>query len=184
MLNEGFWLEFYYECSLHDISLDDNGEWELSKEFIPVVGDVIRINDEEFQLVDIDEGVVTLKRGDEIRYYSFCDIEHDIMNGYWISSVCQQVLSPSVKRKLEVYEVQDSVYEYTSLEELKEIYELLDKPSIQGVYGMGYRCIDTFIDSLQHGYGLIHYSENWDSEWDYTYKYMKVIQGAKVVKGI
>ena len=49
---------------------------------------------------------------------------------------------------------------------------------------MGYRCIDTFIDSLQHGYGLIHYSENLDSEWDYVYKYMKVIDGAKVVKGI
>ena len=44
VLDEGLWLEFYYECSLHDISLDDNGEWELSKEFIPVVGDVIRIH--------------------------------------------------------------------------------------------------------------------------------------------
>ena len=115
VLNDGLWLEFYYECSLHDISLDANGEWELSIEFVPVVGDVITINEKEFKLADIDEGVVTLKRGDEIRYYSFCDIEHDIMNGYWISSVCQQVRSPSVKRKLEVYEVQDSVYLYNSL---------------------------------------------------------------------
>ena len=99
------------------------------------VGDVIGINEKEFQLADIDECVVTLKRGDEIRYYSFCDIEHDIMNGYWISSVCQQVRSPSIKRKLEVYEVQDSVYLYNSSEELKEIYELLGEPSIQGFYG-------------------------------------------------
>ena len=66
-----------------------------------------------------------------MRYYSSCDIEHDIMNGYWISSVCQQVRSPTAKRKLEVYEVQDSVYLYNSLDELKEIYELLDEPSIQ-----------------------------------------------------
>ena len=50
-----------------------------------------------------------------------------------MSSLSQQVRSPTVKRKLEVYEVQDGIYEYTSLEELKEIYELLDKPSIQGV---------------------------------------------------
>ena len=55
--------------------------------------------------METDDGVATLVRGDEIRYYSFCDIEHDIMNGYWISSVCQQVRSPSVKRKLEGYEV-------------------------------------------------------------------------------
>ena len=51
----------------------------LDTEFFPVVGDVVTINEKEFQLVDIDEGVATLKRGDEIRYYSFCDIEHDIM---------------------------------------------------------------------------------------------------------
>ena len=44
VLYEGLWLEFYYECSLHDISLDANGEWELSTEFVPVVGDVITIS--------------------------------------------------------------------------------------------------------------------------------------------
>ena len=103
VLDDGLWVEFYYECSLHDISLDDNGDFVLDTEFFPVVGDVITINEKEFQLADIDEGVVTLKRGDEIRCYSFYDIEHDIMNGYWISSVCEQVRSPSVKLRLEVY---------------------------------------------------------------------------------
>ena len=180
VLDSGLWTEAIYDCSLHNISVDNGGDFVLDTEFVPVVGDIIRINEKEFKLVDIDDGVVTLKRDDEIRYYSFYDIEHDIIDDYWISSMCQQVCSPTVKRKLEVYEVQDSVYEYTSLEELKEIYELLDKPSIQGFYGMGYRCIDTFIDSLQHGYGLIHYFENYDSEWDYSYKYMKVIQGAYI----
>ena len=184
VLDSGLWTEVIYDCSLHNISVDNDGDFVLDTEFVPVVGDIIRINEKEFQLVDIDDGVVTLKRDDEIRYYSFYEIEHDIIDDYWISSMCQQVRSPTVKRKLKVYEVQDSVYEYTSLEELKEIYELLNKPSIQGVYGVCYGCIDTFIDSLQHGGGLLHYWEYYDSEWDYTYKYMKVIQGAKVVKGI
>ena len=178
VLDEGLWLEFYYECSLHDISLDDNGEWELSTEFVPVVGDVITINEKEYPLVDIEENVVTLKRGDEMRYYSFCDIEHDIMNGYWISNMCEQVRSPPVKRKLDVYEVQDSVYEYTSLDELKEIYELLGKPHIVETYEKSK--IDNLIDSLQYNYGLIHYWEDYDSDYDFVYKYMKVIDGACV----
>ena len=179
VLDDGLWLEFYYECSLHDISLDDNGDFVLDTYFAPVVGDTVTINDKEFQLINIDDGVATLVRGDEIRYYSFCDIEHDIMNGYWISSVCQQVRSPSVKRKLEVYEAQDSVYEYTSLEELKEIYELLDKPSI---HGGDYSSNDALVDGLKYEYGIIHYWEDYDSNYDYMYKYMKVIQGAKVVE--
>ena len=118
---------------------------------------------------------MTHKRGDEIRYYSFCDIEHDIMNGYWISSVCQQVRSPSVKRKLEVYEVQDSVYLYNSLEELKEIYELLNKPYIQDFYGTD--SYENLIDSLRHKHGLIYYWEDYDSDYDFVLKYMKVIDG-------
>lgn len=63
------------------------------------MGDVITINEKGFRLVDIDDGVVTLERGDEIRYYSFYDITWDIMDGYWISSICEQVLSPTAKRK-------------------------------------------------------------------------------------
>ena len=179
ILDEGLWTETIYDCSIHDISLDNDGDFVLDTEFVPMIGDVIRINEKEYRLTDIDDGVVTLERGDEIRYYSFYDITWDIMDGYWISSMCEQVFSPTVKRKLEVYEVQDNVYLYTSLEELKEIYELLNKPSIQGVCGIGgYSCIDVFIDSLQHGHGLIHYWENYDSEWDFIYKYMKVIDGA------
>ena len=180
VLDDGLWVEFYYECSLHDISLDDNGDFVLDTEFFPVVGDVITINEKEFQLADIDEGVVTLKRGDEIRYYSFCDIEHDIMNGYWISSMCEQVRSPSVKRNLEIYEVQDSVYKYTSFGELNEIYALLGEPHIVKTYEKSK--IDNLIDSLQYNYGLIYYWEDYDSYYDYMYKYMKVIDGA-CVKG-
>ena len=180
ILDEGLLTETIYDCSIHDITLDNDGDLVLDTEFVPVVGDIIRINEKEYRLVDIEESVVTLERGDEIRYYSFYDITCNIMDGYWISSICEQVFSPTVKRKLEVYEVQDSVYLYNSLEELKEIYELLGKPSIQGFYGTD--SYENLIDSLKYKYGLIYYWEDWDSDYDYTYKYMKVIEGAKVVE--
>ena len=144
------------------------------------MGDVIRINEKEFRLVDIDEGVVTLESGDEIRYYSFYDITWDIIDDYWISSICEQVFSPTVRRKLDVYEVQNNVYLYNSLEELKEIYELLGKPHIPEAYAKSN--IDTLIDSLQYKHGLVHYWEDYDSEWDFNYKYIKVIQGATFIE--
>ena len=179
-LDDCFCQQTIVDCNIRDITLDSDGEWELSTEFVPVVGDTVTINDKEFQLINIDDGVATLVRGDEIRYYSFCDIEHDIINGYWISNMCEQVFSPTVKRKLEVYEVQDSVYLYNSLEELKEIYELLDEPSIQDFHGAD--SYKNLIDSLQHKYGLIYHWGYYDIDYDYTYKYMKVIDGA-CVKG-
>ena len=179
VLDEGLITEFHYECLLGDISLDSDGDFVLDTEFVPVVGDIIRINEKEYRLTDIDEGVVTLERGDEIRYYSFYDITWDIMDGYWISSICEQVFSPTVKRKLEVYEVQDSVYLYNSLEELKEIYELLNKPSI---HGGDYSSNDALVDGLKYEYGIIHYWEDYDSDYDYTYRYIKVIQGATFIE--
>ena len=182
VLDEGLWTEFHYECLLGDITLDnDDNEWELITEFVPMIGDVIRINEKEYRLVDIDDGVVTLEHGgDEIRYYSFYDITSDIMNGYWISSISQEVFSPTVKRKLKVYEVQDNVYLYNSLDELNEIYELLGKPHISETYEKSK--IDTLIDSLQCGYGLIYHWKDYDSERDFTYKYMKVIEGAAFIE--
>ena len=178
VLDEGLITEFHYECLLGDITLDSAGYFVLDTEFVPMVGDVIRINEKEYRLTAIDDGVVTLELGDEIRYYSFCDITSDIMDGYWISSICEQVFSPTVKRKLKVYEVQDNVYLYNSLDELKEIYELLGKPSIKGFYGTD--SYENLIDSLQHKHGLIYYWEDYDSEWGYTYKYMTVIDGGYI----
>ena len=180
VLDEGLITEFHYECLLGDITLDSVGYFVLDTEFVPMIGDVIRINEKEYRLVDIDDGVVTLERGDEIRYYSFYDITSDIMDGYWISSICEQVFSPTVKRKLKVYEVQDNVYLYNSLDELKEIYELLGKPSIKGFYGTD--SYENLIDSLQHKHGLIYYWEDYDSDYDYMYKYIKVIQGATFIE--
>ena len=157
VLDEGLITEFYYECIIHDISLDSDGDYVLDTEFVPVIGDVIRINEKEYRLTATDDGVVTLERDDEIRYYSFYDITWDIMDGYWISSIIQEVFSPTVKRKLKVYEVYYGVYLYNSLEELNEIYELLGEPSIQGFYGTD--SYENLIDSLQYKYGLIH---NWE----------------------
>lgn len=179
ILDEGLLTETIYDCNIHDITLDSDGDFVLDTDFVPVVGDIIRINEKEFELVDIDEGVVTLKRDNEIRYHSFYDITWDIMDGYWISSICEQVFSPTVKRKLEVYEVQDSVYLYNSLEELKEIYELLNKPSI---HGGDYSSNDALVDGLKYEYGIIHYWEDYDSDYDYTYRYIKVIQGATFIE--
>ena len=179
VLDEGLITEFHYECLLGDITLDSDGDWALDTEFVPMIGDVIRINEKEYRLVDIDDGVVTIQRGDEFRYYRLFDVEHSIIEGYWISSICEQVFSPTVMRKLEVYQVQDNVYSYKSLEELKEIYELLGEPSIQGFYGTD--SYENLTDSLQYKYGLVHYWEDWDSEWGCTYKYMKVIDGAAFI---
>lgn len=180
ILDEGLITETIYDCSIHDITLDNDGDLVLDTEFVPVVGDIIRINEKEYRLTDIDDGVVTLKRDNEIRYHPFYDITWDIMDGYWISSICEQVFSPTVMRKLKVYEVQDSVYLYNSLEELKEIYELLGEPSIQGFYGTD--SYENLIDSLKYKYGLIYYWEDWDSDYDYTYRYIKVIQGATFIE--
>ena len=178
VLDEELITEFHYECLLGDITLDNDGDYVLDTEFVPVIGDVININEKEYRLTAIDEGVVTLERGDEIRYYSFYDIASDIMDGYWISSICEQMFSPTVKRKLKVYEVQNGVYLYNSSDELKEIYELLGEPHIAETYVKSN--IDTLIDSLEYKYGLIHYWEDYDSEWDYIYKYIKVIEGAYI----
>ena len=178
ILDEGLLTETIYDCNIHDITLDNDGDFALDTEFVPVVGDVIRINEKEYRLVDIDDGVVTLERGDEIRYYSFYDITWDIMDGYWVSPFSQEVFSSTAKHKLKVYEVQNNVYLYNSLDELKEIYELLGEPHIVETYAKSN--IDTLIDSLEYKYGIMHYWENYDSEWDYTYRYIKVIQGAYI----
>ena len=182
ILDEGLWTETIYDCNIHDITLDGDGEWELTTEFVPMIGDVVRINEKEFQLVDIDDGVVTLECGGEIRYYRLFDVEHNIIEGYWISSICEQAFSPTVMRKLEVYEVQDNIYSYNSLDELKEIYELLGEPYLYGVDG--YTIYDLLIEGLQYNYGLIYFWENYDNEWMCTYKNMKVIQGAYIKEGM
>ena len=183
ILDGGLWTETIYDCNIHDITLDNDGDFVLDTEFVPVIGDVIRINEKEYRLVDIDDGVVTLERGgDEIRYYSSYDIKWDIMDGYWISSICQEVFSPTVKRKLDVYEVQDNVYLYNSLDELKEIYELLGEPLIQGGDSCIDTFIDTFIDSLEYKHGLVHHWKDYDSEYDYMYRYIKVIGGATFIE--
>ena len=65
---------------------------------------------------------------------------------------------------------------FNSLDELKEIYELLGEPYLYGIDG--YTMYDLLIEGLQCNYGLIYFWENYDNEWICAYKNMKVIQGA------
>ena len=44
VLNDGLWLEFYYECSLHDISLDDNGDFVLDTYFLVNILNIVIYN--------------------------------------------------------------------------------------------------------------------------------------------
>ena len=86
-LDDCFCQQTIVDCNIRDITLDSDGEWELTTEFVPMIGDVIRIDEKEFRLVAIDEGVVTIKRGDELRYYRLFDVEHSIIEGYWNPSI-------------------------------------------------------------------------------------------------
>lgn len=51
---------------------------------------------------------------------------------------------------------------------------LLGEPHIAETYEKSK--IDTLV-TLQYGYGLLHYWEDYDSNYDYTYKHIKVIDG-------
>ena len=59
---------------------------------------------------------------------------------------------------------------------------MFGKPHIAETYAKSN--IDTLIDSLEYGYGLIHYWEDYDSEWDYMYRYIKIIDGAIIKEGV
>ena len=184
VLDEGTYFEYAYECPTNNIQIDDNGDWYANTDRALVIGDVVTLDSNEhgYTVINIQDDVATLERQGDVKHYHLSDVYHDVHYGFSISSYAVESMSATDKRKLDVYEVQDSVYEYTCLEELKEIYELLNKPSIKGHYGIGgYSCIDVFIDSLQHGHGLIHYWEDYDSDYDHMYKYIKVIQGATFI---
>ena len=56
----------------------------------------------------------------------------------------------------------------------------MGEPSIRDFYGTD--SYENLIDSLQRNYGLLHYWEDYDSDYDFVLKYMKVIDGA-CVKG-
>ena len=182
VLDEGTYFEYAYECPTNNIQIDDNGDWYANTYRALVIGDVVTLdsNEHEYNVINIQDDVATLKRQGDIKYYQLSDIDYDIRYGFSISSYAVESMSATDKRKLEVYEVQSNVFEYKSFEELKEIYKLLGDPTVKGHYGLTYENIDIFNDSLQHGFGLVVYWDEWDTEWDYVYKYMKVIQSAYI----
>ena len=179
VLDEGTYCEYTYECYTNNIQIDDNGDGYANTDRALVVGDVVTLDssEREYTVINIQDDVATLERQGDIKHYNLSDIDYDIRYGFSISSYAVELMSATDKRKLEVYEVQSNVFEYKSFEELKEIYKLLGKPMVEGHYGLTYENIDIFNDSLQCEFGLIHYWEDYDSEWDYVYKHMKVIDG-------
>ena len=72
-----------------------------------------------------------------------------------------------------------NVYQYNSVESLKKLLHIFKNHSI-----LGFRGKDDLLVSLSKDYGLIFVWHEWDGEYDCEYPYLKVIQGAKVVKGI
>ena len=180
VLDEGTYFEYTYECHTNNIQIDDNGDGHASTDRALVIGDVVTLdsNEHEYNVINIQDDVATLKRQGDIKYYHLSDIDYDIRYGFSISSYAVESMSATDKRKLEVYEVQSNVFEYKSFEELKEIYKLLGNPTVEGHYELTYENIDIFNDSSQYGFGLVVFWKDWDSEWDYVYKYIKIIDGA------
>ena len=182
VLDEGTYFEYAYECPTNNIQIDDNGDWYANTDRALVIGDVVTLdsNEHEYTVINIQDDVATLNRQGDIKHYQLSDIDYDIRYGFSISSYAVESMSATDKRKLEVYEVQSNVFEYKSFEELKEIYKLLGKPMVEGHYGLNYENIDIFSDSLQYGFGLVVYWDEWDTEWYYVYKRCKIIQGVVI----
>ena len=181
VLDDGLITEFYYECLLGDIHYDDFADdLYIETERVPLVGDTVTldINEYEYTVIKIDDGVTTIKRQGEIKHFSLNDIRYDVRYGFTVDSLASETISASDQRKLDVYEVQKGVYEYKSLCELREIYTLLGQPTLYNLYGLKYNDYNTFIDSLQSNFGLLVFWTEFDTEYGYEYKYIKIIDGA------
>ena len=181
VLDDGLITEFYYECLLGDIYYDDFADdLYIETERVPLVGDTVTldINEYEYTVINIDDGVTTIKRQGEIKHFSLNDIRYDVRYGFTVDSLASETIPASDQRKLDVYEVQKGVYEYKSLCELREIYTLLGQPTLYNLYGLKYNDYNTFIDSLQSNFGLLVFWTEFDTEYFYEYKYIKIIDGA------
>ena len=181
VLDDGLITEFYYECLLGDIHYDDFADdLYIETERVPLVGDTVTldINEYEYTVIKIDDGVTTIKRQGEIKHFSLNDIRYDVRYGFTVDSLASETISASDQRKLDVYEVQKGVYEYKSLCELREIYTLLGQPTLYNLYGLKYNDYNTFIDSLQSNFGLLVFWTEVDTEYGFEYKYIKIIDGA------
>ena len=181
VLDDGLITEFYYECLLGDIYYDDFADdLYIETERVPLVGDTVTldINEYEYTVINIDDGVTTIKRQGEIKHFSLNDIRYDVRYGFTVDSLASETISASDQRKLDVHEVQKGVYEYKSLCELREIYTLLGQPTLYNLYGLKYNDYNTFIDSLQSNFGLLVFWTEFDTEYGYEYKYIKIIDGA------
>ena len=183
VLDEGAITEFHYECLLSDILYDNFADClYIETERVLLVGDTITfgINEHEYKVINIDDGIVSIKRQGEIKHFQLDDVNYDFMYGFTVDDYASETISASEQRKLDVYEVQKGVYEYQSLCELREIYTLLGQPTLYNLYGSNCTDYNEFIYSLQSNFGLLVFWTEFDTEYGYEYKYCKVIQNAEV----
>ena len=183
VLDEGVITESYYQCLLSDILYDNFADClYIEIERVLLVGDTITLgtNGHEYKVINIDDGIVSIKRQGEIKHFPLNNIEHDVMYGFTVDAYASETISASDQRKLDVYEAQTGVYEYQSLCELREIYTLLGQPTLYNLYGSNCTDYNEFIYSLQSNFGLLVFWTEFDTEYGYEYKYCKVIQNAEV----
>lgn len=179
---------FFEQCetfNINEVKYDEDYE-EHYIDIKLMVGSIVTldINDHEYTVINIEDNVATMKRQGDIKHYHLSDINYDVSYGWGVCSGVEETMSATDKRKLAVYEVQDNVYEYNSLDELKEIYSLLGNPTVKGQYGLDYENINVFIDSLQCSFGLLVFWKEWDNELGYEYKRCKIIKSAVIKEGL
>lgn len=97
---------------------------------------------------------------------------HKTLNGETTCDSCLQQQHGLVKFKTTL----PDVYKYNSIEELQELYKVLDCPIPDGVKKD--RNTQTLIvDDLKHSFGLVYTWSHWDDFSDYPLDYCAVIDG-------
>lgn len=71
-----------------------------------------------------------------------------------------------------------NTYQYGSIDELKELIEILDDPLIDNLECFRGRHYQPEYDSLQHSFGLVYTWSHWDDFDDNPMNYCVVLDGA------
>ena len=94
------------------------------------------------------------------------------LNGETACDNCKQRQQGLIKFKTSL----PNVYKYNSIEELQELYKLLDCPIPNGV-DKDWNTETLIVDDLKHSFGLVYTWSNWDDFSDYPLDYCAVIDG-------
>ena len=97
---------------------------------------------------------------------------HKALNGETTCDNCLQRKQGLIKFKTK----QDNVYKYNSIEELQELYKVLDCPIPNGV-DKDWNTQTLIVDDLKYSFGLVYTWSHWDDFSDYPLDYCAVIDG-------